>query len=292
MPSVTPFPSEFRAPALTAAKPATRRVSASFIAEHPLTTTPPPISAVILAKNSRQHIAAVLTALAWCDEVVILDTGSTDDTAQIACTFPNVRFHRLPGAFPGFGLARQQLVALARNDWILSIDSDEVLSDELTYEINHQLSFDAHTVYSLPFHNYYNGRHITTCGWYPDRHERLFNRRFTNFCQSHVHERVQTRTLSVHVLKNPVRHYSYDGADDFLRKMRSYSQLFARQNTGKKSSSLTKAIGRSTWAFIKSYLIERGVVQGREGFVISAYKAQTVFWKYLLLAEANRHPAA
>ncbi|MGC4072686.1 MAG: hypothetical protein QM760_09235 [Nibricoccus sp.] len=74
--------------------------------------------------------------------------------------------------------------------------------------------------------------------------------------------------------------------------MRSYSLLFAQQNTGKKSSSVTKAISRSTWAFVKSFLLERGITQGREGFVISAYKAQTAFWKYLLLAEANSRPAA
>jgi glycosyltransferase involved in cell wall biosynthesis len=291
VPSAIPYPSEFRAPSATTTKPATNRVSDSFIAAYPRTATPPPISAVILTKNSQQHLADVLAALAWCDEVVILDTGSTDSTAAIACYFPNVHFHRLSGPFPGFGLARQQLVALARNDWILSIDSDEVLSDELAREIQN-LSFSSHAVYSLPFHNYYNGRLITTCGWYPDRHERLFNRRTTNFCQSHVHERVQTETLAVHVMKNPVRHYSYNGADDFIRKMHSYSQLFARQNAGKKSSSLTKAVGRSTWAFVKSFLLERGCTQGREGFVISAYKAQTVFWKYLLLAEANRRPAA
>jgi glycosyltransferase involved in cell wall biosynthesis len=245
-----------------------------------------PISATILTKNSAALLRDVLTALEWCDEVVVLDTGSTDATLAIAAQFANVSLHQLDQPFPGFGRAHRQAVVLARHDWILSIDSDEIVSPALRDEIR-ALALDPATVYVVPFENYFNGKHITTCGWAPDRHERLFNRSVTNFCMSEVHERVGTVDLTVAHLREPIRHYSYRSMQDFLRKMSTYSELFATQNAGRKRSNPAKAVARSLWAFFKSYVLERGVLDGTEGLVISAYKAQTVFWKYLRLHEAN-----
>jgi glycosyltransferase involved in cell wall biosynthesis len=256
---------------------------------------PPPrrvaLSATLLTKNSERLLARVLDALHWCDEIVVLDTGSTDDTRAIASRYENVSLHRLPGPFPGFGLAHQYAVSLARHDWILSIDSDEVVTPELAAEIA-ALPLDRRTVYAMPFRNFFNGRHITTCGWSPDRHERLFHRGETNFCASEVHERVQTRGLRVVTLRHDIDHYSYQRMEDFLRKMSAYSHLFAAQNAGRRHASPSVAVARSLWAFLKSYVLQRGALQGREGLVISAYKAQTVFWKYLLLEEANARHAA
>ena len=245
-----------------------------------------PITATILTKDSELLLTRVLRSLHWCDEIVVLDTGSTDRTASIARSFANVSLHRLAAGFPGFGGARRHAVALAGNDWILSVDSDEVVSPELAAEIS-SLRLDSGFVYTVPFHNYYNGKRITTCGWAPDRHERLFNRKATNFCSSDVHERVQTRGMGVIRLRHPIRHYSYRSPEDFLRKMGTYSRLFAEQNAGRTASGPGKAALRSLWAFAKSYVLERGMLQGSEGLTISAYKAQTVFWKYIMLHEAN-----
>jgi glycosyltransferase involved in cell wall biosynthesis len=244
------------------------------------------ISAALLTKDSAARLDEVLGALSWCDEVVVLDSGSVDETVKIARRHANVTVHRLAGPFSGFGRARGRAIALARNDWILSIDSDEIVSSELAREIS-GMRLDPNTVYSVPFLNHFRGRLITSCGWYPDFHERLFNRTVTNFCASEVHERVETEGLRREKLRNPVRHYSYCSLNDFLRKMQFYSRLFAEQNAGTKRSSAAKAVTRSAWAFAKSYCLQRGCLQGREGLIISAYKAQTVFWKYLLLDEAN-----
>lgn len=249
-----------------------------------------PISATILTKDSASRLDAVLAALAWCDEIVVLDTGSTDDTVAIARRYPNVRVYRLEGPFPGFGIARRQAVALARYDWILSIDSDEIVSPELASEIG-ALQLDPRTVYSMPFENFFNGRRIRRCGWSPDRHERLFNRRTTNFCESEVHEHVQWAGLSVRPLRHSVRHHSYDSVDDFLRKMTFYARLFASQNAGRRTGGPAKAVARAVWAFVQSYVLRLGFVEGYEGLVISAARSQTVFWKYLLLHEANRRRA-
>ncbi len=221
----------------------------------------------------------------------MLDTGSTDATLSIAAEYPNVSLHQLKGPFPGFGLAHQSAVSLAKHDWILSIDSDEIVSPALRDEIA-SLRFDPHAVYAIPFENFFNGKRITTCGWSPDRHHRLFNRSMTNFCASEVHECVGTRGLKLVPLRQPIRHYSYRSLDDFLRKMSAYSLLFAAQYTGRKQSSVTKAVTRSAWAFFKSYILQGGIMQGAEGLVISTYKAQTVFWKYMMLHEANRRATA
>ena len=245
------------------------------------------ISATILTRDSSRRLPEVLAALSWCDEIVVFDTGSSDNTVALARRHTNVSVHELTGPFPGFGQAHRRAVALARNDWILSIDSDEVVTAALAAEIT-ALAPCPQTVYVIPFHNYFNGRLITSCGWYPDRHERLFNRRVTNFCANEVHERVQTENLRVQALTHPVRHYSYETADDFLRKMRAYSQLFAAQHVGRRPSSPGRAVRRSLWAFAKSYLWQRGFLQGYDGFIISSYRAQTTFWKYLLLHDANR----
>lgn len=245
-----------------------------------------PITATILTKNSESLLADVLRALGWCDEIVVLDTGSTDRTLVIAAEFANVRCHLLDGPFPGFGRAHRRAVELARNDWILSVDSDEIVTPDLAAEIV-ALRLDARTVYTIPFQNFYRDRHITTCGWSPDRHERLFNRTATNFCPSEVHERVQTAALAVIPLRSTIAHCSYRSTDDFLRKMSAYSRLFAEQHAGKKSASPAKAVVRSLWAFFKSYVLERGFLQGTAGLTISAYKSQVVFWKYLMLHEAN-----
>lgn len=262
------------------------RVFLPHLTRNPVRRTPEPISAIVLTKNSEALLGEVLESLAWCTEVVVLDTGSTDSTLTIAASFANVSVHRLAGPFYGFGRARQQAVALARHNWILSVDSDEVVSPELRDEIG-RLELDPQAVYVIPFRNYYNGKHITSCGWSPDRHERLFHRESTNFCASEVHERVNTANLSCVPLEHAIHHYSYQSFDDFLRKMTAYSQLFARQHAGRKSSGPGKAVVRCLWAFFKSYVLQRGIFQGTEGLVISAYKAQTVFWKYLMLHEAN-----
>lgn len=245
------------------------------------------ITATVLTKNSAGRLADVLAALAWCDEVIVLDTGSTDDTLAIARRHANVAVHEWTGPFTGFGRARRHAVALARNDWILSIDSDEIVTGPLAAEIS-QLTLAPKTVYEIPFRNHFNDRVITTCGWSPDRHARLFDRAVTDFSESEVHEAVQTQGLTVRTLSQPVDHYSYESSDDFLRKMRSYGQLFAAQYAGRRKSGVGTAVWRGLWAFVKSYVLQRGMLQGYDGLLISTYKAQTTFWKYVLLHEANR----
>lgn len=247
----------------------------------------PMISVTILTKNNEETLGSVLESVKEFDEVVILDTGSTDTTLEIAEIYPNVKIFHSP--FTGFGPLHNLAAYHASHDWILSLDSDEVMTSELAEEIL-ALQLDPKRVYSFPFNNYFNGKHIKWCGWYPDRHVRLYNKRTTSFTDDKVHERIQTTNLSEVKLKFPVKHYSYRTVSDFLRKMEIYSNLFAQQNAHKKTSSFPKALLHGGFAFFKSYVLKRGFMGGKEGYLISLYNGQTAFYKYLKLAYASRAP--
>lgn len=243
------------------------------------------ISVTILTKNSQDHIEEILSALHCFDEVVVYDTGSTDSTMDIARNFSNVTlFER---EFIGFGPTHNLATKSAKNDWILSIDSDEVPTKELLDELK-KLSLDSRTVYSFPRHNYFNGKFIRWCGWHPESVTRLYNRKQTRFSDHQVHEGVITDSMHLAPLKGVLKHYSYDSINEFLSKMQLYSELFAKQNAGKKSSSVFKALSHGFFAFFKCYFLKRGFMGGYEGFVISLYNAHTAYYKYLKLHEYNQ----
>lgn len=244
------------------------------------------ISVTLLTKNSQKYLSKVLQALAVFPEVVVLDSGSTDNTLETAKAFPNVSLHHSP-TFDGFGPMHNKATNLARHDWILSIDSDEMVSAELGQEIL-AMKLDPRCVYSISRHNYYNGKHIRWCGWYPDRQYRLYHRKQTCFTDAQVHEAVITQGMKIVPLQAPLFHYSYETTADFLTKMQQYSELFASQHQGKKRSSLGKALLHGSFSFFKSYVLQRGFLGGREGFVISVYQGNTAFYKYLKLEEKNK----
>ncbi|MCH9608625.1 MAG: hypothetical protein S4CHLAM45_12060 [Chlamydiales bacterium] len=242
------------------------------------------ISVTIINKNGERHLKKVLEALQSFDEVLLYDSGSTDASIEIGKLFPNVTL--VEGTFEGFGQAHNNAAKLAKHPWILSIDSDEVLSSQLIEEIQ-TLSLDPRCVYSLPFHNYFKKKWIKWCGWYPESHVRLYHRDSTSFTNAALHEGVVTDGMKVIQLKHPVNHYSYQSISDFLTKMERYSTLFAKENVGKKYPSVMTALGHGAFAFIKSYFLKRGFLGGVEGFVISCYNGETAFYKYLKLRELN-----
>lgn len=243
------------------------------------------ISVTILTRNSEKYISQVLEAVRDFGEVLIYDSGSQDQTMQIAASYSNTKI--VEGDFKGFGPTHNKASKSARNDWILSIDSDEVVSKELIDEINH-LALDSSTVYSISRKNIYRGKWITSCGWSPDRQKKLYCRQKTRFTDAAVHESVISDGMKLIELKASIVHYPYETAEDFLRKMQSYSSLFAEQYKGKRKSSLGKAILRGAFTFLKCYLFQRGFLQGAEGFIISWYNANTTYFKYLKLAEKNK----
>jgi glycosyltransferase involved in cell wall biosynthesis len=242
------------------------------------------ISVTILTKNSSRYIKQVLEALGAFPEVAILDTGSTDETLEIAKNFKNVVIYK--HEFEGFGKAHNLISSLATHDWILSLDSDEIVSLEFCKEVL-SLTLNPRSVYTISRHNYYRQRFIKGCGWYPDRVTRLYNRKTTQFSDAFVHEKVLSDGFTITPILSPVYHYPYNSIDDFLNKMQLYSTLFAKEKAQKTKSSLLKAISHGLFAFFKSYFLKRGILLGGEGFEISAYNAITAYYKYLKLRDRN-----
>ena len=238
----------------------------------------------MLTKNSEATLAETLDSLKDFDEVVILDNGSTDSTLDRAKRYANVRVERMP--FIGFGKLRNEASRFAKHDWILAIDSDEILSPPLLAELK-ILKLDPNCVYSIPRHNFYNGKQIRGCGWGNEKVVRLYHRKQARFGDADVHESLDAKNLKIVPLKSPLLHTPYRSTSDFLAKMQHYSTLFAKQNQGKKTSSFGKALGRGLFAFFRSYIIKGGWRDGKEGFTISVYNGNTAFYKYLKLAEAN-----
>jgi glycosyltransferase involved in cell wall biosynthesis len=232
------------------------------------------ISVCILTKNSAATLKATLDSTRSFPEVLILDNGSTDATLALARTYPNVRIIEHP--FIGFGPLRNLAARLATHDWILALDSDEVLSSPITAPL------DPAFAYLFPRHNFYNNKRIRGCGWDPEHVARLYHRDNAHFSEAQVHESLLAPRLQS--LSIPLLHTPYRSTADFLAKMQHYSTLFAEQNRGKKSS-FTKALGHGLFAFFRSYILKRGIFCGREGFLISLYNANTTFYKYIKLAE-------
>lgn len=241
------------------------------------------ISVTILTKNSEKYLKEVLEALKSFDEVLIFDNGSKDSSLDIAQNYPNVTIHK--GEFIGFGPTHNLASSLAKHDWVLSIDSDEVVSEVLVNEIA-LLDLNPDNTYAISRHNEFNGKWIQWCGWHPDFQTRLYHRKKASFSEHQVHEAVQSEKIVR--LTHSLKHYSYANVADFLTKMQSYSDLFAKQNQGKKSSSPFKALTHGFFAFFKSYFLKKGFLGGYEGFLISSYNAHTAFYKYMKLYELNK----
>ncbi|WP_018476819.1 glycosyltransferase family 2 protein [Pontibacter roseus] len=246
----------------------------------------PSISVTILTKNSQKHLFACLQALQRFPEVIVLDNGSTDDTMAIAGSFPNTRIVESP--FIGFGPLKNLAAQHATHPWVLSIDSDEVLSPELAEEILRLDLQDTRRVYSFLRHNYYGRRHIKACGWDNDYVLRLYHKETTRFADLPVHEYIQTEGLQVCRLQGTLAHFSFDSISQLLDKLNHYTSLFAKENRFRKSSSPAKSYFKWAFSFFRNYVLQRGFLYGYEGLAIAFSNANGTFYKYMKLHEENQ----
>lgn len=243
------------------------------------------ISVIILTKNSQKYLKECLEELKMFDEIIVLDNGSSDGTLKIAKDYPNVKIIEHP--FIGFGPLKNLAVKHARHNWIFSIDSDEIAKPELIEEIKRIDPKEILNIYAVYRENYYNGRLIKCCGWYPDKVMRLFNRTHTNFNNKMVHE-----SLIIHPdtrkkdLRGALKHFSFDNVAELIDKMQKYSTLYAEQSD--KSVSPIEASLHALYSFIKNYFFRKGFLYGYEGFIISVSNANGVFYKYMKLYEKHR----
>jgi len=243
------------------------------------------ISAVVLSKNSEKTIRKTLESLKGFDDVVVYDNGSDDLTMKIAQEYSNVNL--VQGEFKGFGWTKNNAASFAKHDWILIIDSDEVVDLELL-EILKTKVLDEKCVYKLNFKAFYKEIQVKYCGWNNQKIKRLYNKRLTHYNKNDVHEDIITDDFRIEELKGNVEHYSYHSISQFLIKADHYSTLFAQNNVGKKKSSPIKAYFNGFYSFIRTYIFKRGFLDGYVGLVIAFSHMVTNFYKYIKLYEANK----
>ncbi|MGH8541186.1 MAG: glycosyltransferase family 2 protein [Stenotrophobium sp.] len=241
----------------------------------------PHISAVLITKNAGARLHECLDSLKWAGEIVVLDSGSSDNTEAICAAF-HARFS-VESDWPGFGIQKNRALALATGDWVFSIDADEICTPELRAEIQDAVSRGDAEAYALPRLSNFCGHWMRHGGWWPDHVTRLFRRNAASFSDDVVHERliVEGRTG---LLKNHLLHYTYDTLDQALEKMNRYSTLGAEQafRRGKRASLLTAWL-RGGWAFLRTYFLRAGFLDGTAGYVLARYNAQGTYYKYLKL---------
>jgi glycosyltransferase involved in cell wall biosynthesis len=240
------------------------------------------LSVIVITKNEAANLRDCLASVAFADEIVVLDSGSQDDTLHIA----NASGARVlqSANWPGFGMQKNRALDAATGDWVLSLDADERVTPELRSEIEQLLATQpVHSAWSMPRRSSYCGQFMRHGGWYPDRVLRLWKRGSARFSDDLVHEKLLT-TASTGELGSDLLHYSFANLESVLDKVNRYSTAgaLALQQRGK-SATLSQALGHGLWAFVRTYVLRRGFLDGRMGLVLAISNAEGTYYRYLKL---------
>ncbi|MGH6639337.1 MAG: glycosyltransferase family 2 protein [Polaromonas sp.] len=239
------------------------------------------LSVTVITQNEAHNIEACLRSVLFADQLVVLDSGSTDATLQIARSM-GAEVSTSPD-WQGFGIQKNRALALADSDWVLSLDADERVTPELQAEIRATLAAPAFDVYSFPRLSSYCGQYMRHSGWYPDRVTRLFRRDAARFSDDLVHEKIIT-SGQVGLLRSPLLHESFRSLEAVLDKANRYSSAGAQSLLDKgKTASVGKALGHGLWAFIRTYFLRLGFLDGRMGLVLAISNAEGTYYRYLKL---------
>lgn len=247
---------------------------------------PTPLSAVLITRDEERRLPAALESVAFCDERVVVDAGSTDRTRELAEQAGARVIVNAP--WPGFVAQRRLATASARHDWVLALDADERVSPALREEIEAwRREPPAHAGYLLPRTAFYLGRWIRGTDWYPDLQLRLFDRRRAGWEGGLVHERVHVEGR-VGRFRQELHHYSYDSLSDHLGTIDRYAGLWAQQAFAQgRRAGLPAAFAAGAWAFFRNYVLRRGLLLGGVGLAVSTLNAFYAFVKLARLRELS-----
>ena len=247
----------------------------------------PPISAVLITLDEEKRLVEALGSLGFCDEILVVDAGSEDGTRDVAEKAGARVLVNTP--WPGFVAQRNFAVGAAHHDWVLCLDADEVVSQELRLEIEALRSRGfAHAGYRMPRVARYLGRWIRATDWYPDEQLRLFDRTRGTWSGGAVHETVSVQG-SIGRLRGEIEHHPYRDVSHHLAKMNVYADLWAQQahEAGRRGSALELALVPA-WTFFRNYFLRLGFTLGATGFTISRLNSVYTFLKFAKLRERAR----
>jgi glycosyltransferase involved in cell wall biosynthesis len=247
------------------------------------------LSIIIVARNEALNIADCVRSARFADEVIVLDSGSTDGTADLA---------REQGAkvmvtdWPGYGPQNNRGIDSAGGDWFFSLDADERISPELAAEIRAAIERDDVNGFRVPRTSMYCGRFMRHGGWTPDYTWRLARRGAGRFTAHFLHAHLQVQG-STGTLRHPIVHYSFRSMESVLEKLNRYSTASARDMTAsRRRGSLGRAVGHGLWAFFRTYVLRLGFLDGRWGFMLAVSNAEGTYYRYVKLWLMQRHGVA
>ncbi len=244
----------------------------------------PKISAVVITLNEEKNIERCLRSLDFVDEIIVMDSHSTDETPEIAKKFGAKIFEV---DWEGFGKTKELARQKASCSWVLSIDADEEITPKLKEEILQAVKNNFYAGYFITRKSNFLGKWIGHSGWYPDYVLRLFQKESGKFDDSLVHEQVRVQG-EMGYLKNPLQHYTYPNLKHYFNKLRRYTSLSAQQLHQRKVRAYPwDLIFRPPATFIKMYLIKLGFLDGWQGFVLAVLSSYQVLLKYLKLMALN-----
>ncbi len=239
------------------------------------------LSVIIIVKNEEHDIRVCLESVVWADEIIVLDSGSIDNTLSIAKEYTDKIYTSTD--WQGFGVQKNRALGYASCDWILSLDADEQVSDALHQEIANAIQSVSPFIYKLPRLSSYCGKFIRHSGWWPDYVPRLFKRGEASFSNDLVHERLVFQGDAAK-LTVPLLHVTYKDLDEVISKINQYSTLGARNSYQKgKRGGLTSAIAHGFWAFVRTYIFRAGFLDGAEGLMLAISNAEATYYRYLKL---------
>lgn len=247
-----------------------------------MTTSSPTLAVALIVKNEAKNLDACLKTVAqWVDEIVILDSGSTDETKEVALKYTDKFF--VNADWPGFGPQRRLAQEYVDSDFVLWLDADERITPELQKSIEQAVKENKpNTLYKICRLSWVFGRYIRHCGWYPDRVVRLYPTKLTQYDDSLVHEKViTTKEMQIENLQGDAIHYTYNDLQHYLVKSAGYAAAWAEQREKRgKTSSISQGIIHAFACFLKMYVIKAGFLDGKQGFLLSLLSAHSTFVKY------------
>lgn len=241
----------------------------------------PTLSVIVITRNEGARLQACLASVGFADEWVVVDSGSTDDTVAIARSF-GAKVVQTPD-WPGFGPQKNRALDLATGDWVFSIDADERVTPQLQGQIQQAVARPTFDAYAVGRRSSYCGQYMNHSGWYPDRVVRLLRRGKARFSDALVHESLHVEG-PVGQLDGDLLHESYADFETVLDKTNRYSTAGAHDLHRKGvRGSFGKAVGHGLWAFLRTYLLRRGFLDGRLGVALALSNAETTYYRYLKL---------